>query len=460
MARDTSKRTGNTNRATVNGKHFKIAVPDYRLTSEAPPIFDSYIRLGASPGDVATEPGWELASIFPNWGVPPKSLAEDEHGGANKESLHLDGGWRDHTDGNRISTTMGNKLEVIGGHYRLVVLGGQHEHGSYPVDGATRRATLEKAHGLNIRGVDGPNGVVIHTEWAGEEKQDTKYVKHQKSWTYAETIESVTGWGPGAPEPDYQYSEPKDNPKVTNHSWLDSVVDETHIAKGTASVTNIGAGTIENVVIGGATASMTTIGGAQTSQTNVGGVAATMTMIAGAKQDMLNVGVGVTSQTNVVGGVADMTNIGIGSMSQTVVGGLQQSLTTVGAQKDDVTVVGGLWNQLAAASGITSIALTGIKMNLDVVGAQVDIAAAGIRIGVDATAVVLSASLGIKLGVHLGIDESIKLPEDKMTNLKQSVTCGAYTMTCATFTATSAGTYDVVATGSLSMKGANCKLGC
>jgi len=44
--------------------------------------------------------------------------------------LHTLGGVRDHTDGNRITTTRGDKLEIVQGNYRLVVLG-RHDQ---PVD--------------------------------------------------------------------------------------------------------------------------------------------------------------------------------------------------------------------------------------------------------------------------------------------------------------------------------------
>ncbi len=40
-------------------------------------------------------------------------------------SLLTKGGWWDHSDGNRVSTTMGDKIEVIQGNYKLVVLGRQ-----------------------------------------------------------------------------------------------------------------------------------------------------------------------------------------------------------------------------------------------------------------------------------------------------------------------------------------------
>ena len=41
--------------------------------------------------------------------------------------LHTKGGWRDHTDGNRVTTTRGDKIEVIRGNYKLVVLGRQDQ---------------------------------------------------------------------------------------------------------------------------------------------------------------------------------------------------------------------------------------------------------------------------------------------------------------------------------------------
>ena len=46
-------------------------------------------------------------------------------GGRTAESarLYARGGWRDHSDGNRISTTYGDKVEVVRGNYKMIVLG-------------------------------------------------------------------------------------------------------------------------------------------------------------------------------------------------------------------------------------------------------------------------------------------------------------------------------------------------
>src|SRR6185437_14379995 len=46
---------------------------------------------------------------------------------AETARLHTKGGWRDHSDGNRITTTRGDKVEVVRGNYQLVVLGRQDD---------------------------------------------------------------------------------------------------------------------------------------------------------------------------------------------------------------------------------------------------------------------------------------------------------------------------------------------
>lgn len=43
--------------------------------------------------------------------------------------LYSRGGWRDHSDGNRITTTYGDKVEVIRGNYKMIVMGRQDKPG-------------------------------------------------------------------------------------------------------------------------------------------------------------------------------------------------------------------------------------------------------------------------------------------------------------------------------------------
>lgn len=51
---------------------------------------------------------------------------------AETKKLLTKGGWWDHSDGNRITTTSGDKIEVIQGNYKMVVLGRQDP--SQPID--------------------------------------------------------------------------------------------------------------------------------------------------------------------------------------------------------------------------------------------------------------------------------------------------------------------------------------
>src|SRR6201999_3120506 len=56
---------------------------------------------------------------------PGSMSVADRH--AESARLHTKGGWRDHSDGNRITTTRGDKVEVIRGNYAQLVLGPQDE---------------------------------------------------------------------------------------------------------------------------------------------------------------------------------------------------------------------------------------------------------------------------------------------------------------------------------------------
>lgn len=83
-------------------------------------------------------PDWlSKDEVDPITGKPkPKSKLGpvDPNDYRTKESsiLHTKGGWRDHTDGNRITTTRGDKVEVIRGNYKLIVLGRQDQTGIKP----------------------------------------------------------------------------------------------------------------------------------------------------------------------------------------------------------------------------------------------------------------------------------------------------------------------------------------
>lgn len=83
------------------------------------------------------------------------STTADANAGANTAAtaaIPTYVGWRDHTDGHRISTTRGDKIEVIGGNYRIVSLGR-----------GTGVATYEMSGGIIVDSMEAPGNVTSVT---------------------------------------------------------------------------------------------------------------------------------------------------------------------------------------------------------------------------------------------------------------------------------------------------------
>jgi hypothetical protein len=75
---------------------------------------------------------------------------------AESAMLLTKGGWRDHTDGNRVSTTYGDKVEVIRGNYKLVVLGRQ--------DSPSNGLTWDSSGGM-LQDNDAAPGQLTEIKW-------------------------------------------------------------------------------------------------------------------------------------------------------------------------------------------------------------------------------------------------------------------------------------------------------
>ena len=124
-----------------NGKYVVLGVRDFGGQ------MSSYLRLGSAStlaGQWDPVLGEDLACLVQGFADdardrgasaptrPPRTTLDSRSPAASSsidarraESivLHTKGGWRDHTDGNRVTTTRGDKVEVIRGNYKLVVLG-------------------------------------------------------------------------------------------------------------------------------------------------------------------------------------------------------------------------------------------------------------------------------------------------------------------------------------------------
>jgi hypothetical protein len=239
------------------GRYFKVEVPDYTNSGTNPKI--SYMRVGSPRTDWQNEPGADLAAlaylvgtagnkfgdatlaqesaalaalspVYPD--IAGTDLADpfvddqrtrgsDTVAGSDDASdrpdrapghglskaqrrevsarLHSDLGWRDHTDGNRISTTRGDRVDVVYGNYKMVVMGRQSD----PADAMAWDVT-----GNHIQDFGGGTmpGASVVLEWVPDTTYGTGADKG--AWLLQNSTERV-----------YQYSRNAGNFRVEN--WGD-----------------------------------------------------------------------------------------------------------------------------------------------------------------------------------------------------------------------------------------------
>jgi hypothetical protein len=139
-----------------SGRSLRLEVPGYDGRPGKHPL--SYLQLGAPPhGSPLLETGDDLLEAIELGHHTERFFRDDDrvhHGDTNPAAVYLRddgatrvtatqnptafvtartaelltrGGIREHTDGNRLTTTRGDRIEVIGGNHKLVVLGRRWE---------------------------------------------------------------------------------------------------------------------------------------------------------------------------------------------------------------------------------------------------------------------------------------------------------------------------------------------
>ncbi|APR85977.1 Putative cell-wall-anchored protein SasA (LPXTG motif) [Minicystis rosea] len=217
-------------------KYLLLDVPNWNRAEDEADQMGSYLRLGSVPDpsiagahDAPRATGEDLAAYATTFldddrvrdGCPGFVPVEERK--AETARLHTKGGWRDHSDGNRVTTTRGDKVEVIRGNYQLVVLGRQDEAGG---------ATGWDVSGGHIEGVGGKSSI----EWKqsedgswktheASERGDTHVIQHGKSVNrnYGESQDNTTGsedemrpsWDPEG-KPVFVFAP---NPTITDRTW-------------------------------------------------------------------------------------------------------------------------------------------------------------------------------------------------------------------------------------------------
>ncbi|KYF84476.1 hypothetical protein BE17_53530 [Sorangium cellulosum] len=220
------------------GKFALLEVPD--LNGGQP----SYLRLGAaaplgeSAGDDLAERIQTFTDDTRKRDGSPGFVPEGERQ-AETAKLHTKGGWRDHSDGNRISTTKGDKVEVIGGNYRLLILGhGEHQAGWDISGGHITEVSETFGGGTTIEWVQNYGGTwkvvettikgEVHTTYHGD-VYDTYYGKIKQSQTGTDTFPTlqVTDDYLDDTNPPSPQSIPTENPEIIDNTWAKSISSYT-----------------------------------------------------------------------------------------------------------------------------------------------------------------------------------------------------------------------------------------
>ncbi|WP_437899120.1 hypothetical protein [Sorangium sp. So ce124] len=148
--------------------------------------------------------------------------------------------WRDHTDGNRVITTRGDKVEVIGGTYKMTVLGRREfESGWKAEDGQINEKSITFHGSGEFDFIQGPRGEKRLREKTVKGEVHTTYHGDAFEFHYGSKLESVTGHdspprdldaltAPWGLPPSGVLGE---NPTIVDRTWAKSISSYTGSAK-------------------------------------------------------------------------------------------------------------------------------------------------------------------------------------------------------------------------------------
>jgi uncharacterized protein YdaT len=207
------------------GKYILIEVPNFNLAESEGEAMSSYLRLGAVKDPTIVASAGAPKASGEDLAAQVKGFIDDERvrdgcpefvpvseRKAETAKLHVKGGWRDHSDGNRITTTRGDKVEIIQGNYRMLVLGRQDHNSGWDVSGGhVAQAGITFAGSSEIRWVENYDGTwkVIEETLKGDVY--TTYQGDTREEYYGNLKESTTG----SETP----HKGRENPRITDRTW-------------------------------------------------------------------------------------------------------------------------------------------------------------------------------------------------------------------------------------------------
>jgi len=343
----------------TRGKYFLIDVPNWNDSEEDP--MTSYLRIGAvkdvsiaGMADAPKDTGEDLAAYVTGFIDDTRMRKTEEDYRCSREDeftyipveerlaesaiLHTKGGWRDHSDGNRITTTRGDKVEVVRGNYKMVVLGRTDREDDASVTdfsgghGSDSPITFRPGYENRIEWVKNYDGTWKVTESTVRGDVHSTYHGDTADFFYGNDKQSTTGsTSPG------KYHE---NPAIVDRTWAVSMESYTGVGMPIPTMKDVTeAGSIDSKTTAVSMTSTTTAStmddvttvGTMTSTTTAATITDTTTAALVASTTIANT---VSTQigndlTTTIGNTAEIT---IGGTEEVTIGG--ESSITVGTVLD------------------------------------------------------------------------------------------------------------------------------
>ena len=322
---------------------------------------------------------------------------------AQSAALLTRGGWWDHSDGNRVSTTYGDKVEVIRGNYKMVVMSRQDTDdgaGGFDLSGGhLQDLGPASMPGASVRvefrpGMFGQRGTWHLENTTNNFIQTSDYAGDFFEHWYGNLKETVTG-SEHPEEWNAALSKPYGNPSIKEKTWARKIesytgsaawripeIIEVTYARTTSARTDVSGDTSETTIVGGGTTATTTVGGGTVEATTVGGG---------------------TVETTVVGG---------GTVAATVVGGATLEASVTGLAAIEASLVGG------AKAGLSVVGLVDAEVSIALLKLGIAIAARSIDIRIGGQTNITTSDA---IELHLGPKFKLSPVESEITPIKDQI---------------------------------------
>lgn len=423
---------------TTSGKYFRVEVPNFASAIPTATSRDAYLRIGSMKGFEDTARGKELWDEFTGFAADggikwhkrnvdgegvERSVRYDPQGQLaalvglegtaalelRRKVLLEETAWRDHCDGNRVSTTSGDKVEIVGGNYQLVVLGrapnadgssmDDHSGGNH-IDGTVSppqtmasiryRSSFE---GGSWSMVEESRKASVHEIFTGELREDFCGPRHTSIVGVLNatvlTELAAQGVGGGGLRGDAAFTPVAmsgDDALIATESDVNPDVLSVTLASKIVEYTGAAAARVGSIV-------------SKTYAITVDESADVTSLT-----ETLSVALDHTSKATILGSASDTTTVGASLTESTTVGGvLTESTTVVGAYTESLTA--GSITEAVSTGSLTSSESYSVRNETVTGGASFSMEHIGSRmaletIGADLYLKAIGTEATLQVGVH------------------------------------------------------------